>query len=226
MVEKAVLFDVQDTLIREAKDVSQYYFEAIRSTYGLSIDDIDLSKYEGSTVQETLIDILEKNGQTRDEIYAKLELFIEELTNAHYNVAGHDKAILADGAKNLLNNLNKDKNFVIGAASGQVDRILINQFDRVGLKYDSYFKFGAYGDTAEHITKILETAIDVAMKEYGVKKDHITFISNSKKHVAAAHAFGINAIGVITDEFSRKDLESLGMRHVVKSLNDCRKLIK
>ncbi|MGI0100643.1 MAG: HAD family hydrolase [Candidatus Micrarchaeaceae archaeon] len=225
MAEKVVLFDLENTLIREWKDVSSYYFEAIRNSYGLSIDDIDLSKYEGMTVQETLIDILSKNGISRDDIYKKHELFLQELPYAHYNVAGHDSAVLVDGAKNLLRHLHS-RDYVMGVASGQLEKILRNMFDRAGMHYDSYFKFGTYGDASESFSKILEASIDVAHKEFLSDKHHIYFVSNTKGHVASAHSMGINAIGVITDQFSKKDLENIGMVHVAKSLKDCERILK
>lgn len=225
MAEKVVLFDIENTLIREWKDVSAYYFEAIRNSYGLSIDYIDLSAYEGRTVQETLIDILEKNGLNRDQIYEKHELFLNELPYAHYNVAGHDKVVLVDGAKGLLDNLHR-KGYVLGSASGQLERILRNMFERAGLSYDSYFKFGTYGDASEHMSKIIEASIDVAHKDFLADRHHISFVSNSGEHVTAAHALGITAIGVINDAHSKKELEKIGVVNVVHSLKDCERLLK
>lgn len=225
MAEKVVLFDIENTLIRESKDVSQYFFEAIRNSYGLSIEDLDLSAYEGYTVQEALIDILSKNGLSMDDIYDKHVLFLQELPYAHYNVAGHDNVVLIEGAKELIGYLHR-KNYIMGAASGQLERILRNMFDRANMRYDSYFKFGVYGDANEHITKIIETAVDVARKDFKADRHSITFISNSKRHILAAHALGINAIGVITDEYSKKELEHVGVAHVVRSLKDCERLLK
>ena len=225
MAEKVVLFDIENTLIREWKDVSAYYFEAIRNSYGLSIDNIDLAAYEGMTVQESLIDILEKNGLTRDQIYEKHELFLNELPYAHYNVAGHDKVVLLEGAKGLLYTLHK-KGYVLGSASGQLERILRNMFERAGLNYDSYFKFGTYGDASEHMSKIIETSIDVAHKDFLVDKHHITFISSSRTAVTAAHALGINVIGVITDEHSKRELANIGVGNIAKNLKDCEKFLK
>lgn len=225
MAEKIAIFDIDNTLVREWKDVSQYYIEAIRNSYGIMIDDIDLSQYESLTVQETLIEILSKNGLTKDEIYKKHELFLQELPYAHYNVAGHDKVVLVDGAKELLHNLHR-KGYIMGVATGQLERILRNMFDRAGLKYDSYFKFGTYGDASEHISKIIETSVDIAHRDFLADKHHITFISNSRDHVAAAHALGLNTIGVITDQHSKKDLERVGTGRVVKNLKECEKLLR
>ncbi len=225
MVEKAVLFDVQDTIVREAKDVSQYYFEAIRSSYGLSLDNIKISDYKDHTVQETLADILSKQGLTKSEIYEKHELFLEELPYAHYNVAGHDKAILVDGAKEILNRLGKKDDIVVGAATGQLERILRNMFDRVELNYDHYFRFGAYGDVSESIAKIVDVAIAKAVKEYGIERKHISFVSCSTRLVAEAHSTGVNAICIVKEHHTKKELEEMRGGHLAKSLRDCEKFI-
>lgn len=225
MVEKIVLFDIDNTLIREWKDVSQYYFETIRNTYGLTIDNIDISKYEGWTVQEIANEILSLNGLTEQEIAAKRELFLQELPYAHYNVAGHDKAMLIDGAKELLQHTHK-RGYIMGVATGQLERILRNMFERVGLNYDSYFKFGTYGDASIHMPSIIETSIDVAKKEFHAEKENITFISSSKSAIEAAHSLGLKTIGVVTDQESKRDLEIKGIGTVVKSLKDCEKFLK
>lgn len=226
MAEKAVLFDIQDTLVREVKDVSDYWFEAIRFVYGVSIENIKIADYEGCTVQEILIEILTKQGLSRSEIYERHEQFMEELPYAHYNVAGHDKVVLVEGAKGLLNHLKDDNSYLMGAASGQLEKILRNMFDRGHMNYDSYFEFGAYGNLSESITKILDSAIRTAHKDFGIDTHHITFISNTKRHVKAAHTLGIKSIGVITDPFSRKDLERIGVAHLVKNLKECERLLK
>ncbi|MGD0510645.1 MAG: HAD hydrolase-like protein [Candidatus Micrarchaeaceae archaeon] len=225
MAEKVVLFDIDNTLVREWKDVSQYYVETIRNTYGVMIDDIDLSKYEGMTVQETVEGILSANGLNEEEINAKRGLFLQELPYNHYNVAGHDKVELIDGAKDLLQHAHK-RGYVIGAATGQLEGILRNMFDRAELNYDSYFKFGTYGDASTHIKEIIETSIDVAHRDFLADRQNIIFMSSSKDHVVAAQSLGIIAIGVVTDERSRKEMEGLTKGNVAKKLKDCEKWLK
>ncbi|HIH49917.1 MAG: HAD hydrolase-like protein [Candidatus Micrarchaeaceae archaeon] len=225
MVEKAVLFDVQETLIREAKEVSQYYSEAIRNAYGFSIDDIRLADYEGYTVQETLAAILAKQGLTRGEIYEKQELFLEELGYAHYNVAGHDRAVLVDGAQDILNRLNKKNDVVIGVATGQLERILRNLFDRAGLNYGNYFKFGAYGNVSESMPKIIDAAIHRASEDYGIDRRHVSFVCGSGRSFTAAQSVGVNAVGIIADRDLGAGLNPGGADHIVGSLKECGRFI-
>lgn len=225
MTYKAVLFDSYNTLIREWKDVSECYTEAIRSSYGIMVDDIDMSKYQDLTVQETVTGILAKNGIGRDEINEKMDLFLQELPYAHYNVAGHDKAQLVDGAKELLQKLHK-KGYVIGTATGQMERVLRNMFERAGLNYDSYFKFGSYGDADISMSRIIETAVDVAHNEFTADRQNITFISCSPNSTIAAQSIGINSIGVITGLHSMEELERSGVKNIAKSLKDCERFLK
>ncbi len=225
MVEKAVLFDVQETMIRETKEVSQYYFEAIRNAYGLSIDDIRLADYDGYTVQETLDAILAKQGLKRNEIYEKQDLFLEELAYAHYNVAGHDRAVLVDGAQDVLNKLVKRNDVVIGVATGQLERILRNLFDRAGMSYGNYFKFGAYGNASESMPKIIDVALHRASEDYGVDRKHVSFVCGSGRFFTAAQSVGIKAIGVIADRDSRNGLSPGHADHIVKSLKECARFI-
>lgn len=225
MAENAVLFDVQNTIVKETKEVSQYYYEAIRSSYGLSIDNIMLADYEGHTVQETLAAILSKQGLTKSEIYARHEFFLEELPYAYYNVAGHDRAVLADGAKDILNRLSKKSDTIMGVATGQLERISKNLSERAGLKYEDYFKFGAYGDASEGMPKIIDVAISKAVRDYGIERRHISFICSSISSLRAAQSVGINAIGVIPDTASMKGLAATRADHIVKSLKGCERFI-
>jgi phosphoglycolate phosphatase-like HAD superfamily hydrolase len=226
MGKKAVLFDIENLLVREAKDVSTYYFEAIRSSYGLSIDDIKLSDYQGMTVQEKLMQILTTKGNlSRDEILEKRDLFMEELPYAHYNVAGHDKAILFDGAKDTLKRFN-DKGYIVASASGQLERILNNLFHRADLNYTDIFKCGTYGSDGETMHEIINGAIGAVGKQFEIDKPDITFVGPTKEGVESAKAAGINAVGVMSDPYSRKELEGLTGSQIVKSVKDCEKFIK
>jgi hypothetical protein len=51
-------------------------------------------------------------------------------------------------------------------------------------------------------------------------------MSSSKDHVVAAQSLGIIAIGVVTDERSRKEMEGLTKGNVAKKLKDCEKWLK
>ncbi len=218
-----VLFEIENSLIREWKDVSAYFFEAIRNSYGLSIDEISLADYHGKTVQETVTEILgEKAGLSAEEIKAKMELFLNELPYAHYNVAGHDKAILNDGARQLIDAL-KRKNFVMGAATGQLERIIRNMFDRALLRYDDYFAFGVYGDSGMHMQQILDKAMAVSRDR--ADSPTVSFVSSVNGHLLYAKKIGMNAVGVNVGEKSKPELSGAGI-YVAKGLRDCERFIR
>ena len=225
MQKTLVLIDPDKALVREAKNVSQYYMEGIRMVYGVYMDDINLDEFVGRTTQETVIELLKRNGVTKEEIEEKLHVFAEELPYEHYNVAGHDSASLGDGTKEALERLSKDNDIILGAASGQLERILKNMFERAGLKMEAYFKFGAYGDAAVGFDGILNAALGKA-NGFGIPKERIFFVGYSPQSITAAKALGIRTIGMATDYFFKEQLSQAGAEQVTKSPKDIPKLVR
>ncbi|MDE1869251.1 MAG: hypothetical protein KGH60_04800 [Candidatus Micrarchaeota archaeon] len=224
MPEVAVLFDV-NALLKEPKDVSQYMFEVIQNVFGHLIDNIDMSDYEGMTSQEMVIAILKKNGINDSDINGKLANYIEEVPYSHYNVAGHDAITVADGAKDALESLRKSTNVVVGMATGQMERITRNMFERAHMDMDSYFKIGAYGSISPEFSKILEDAVSKA-ESRGVSRANIYFVSGAPQPIAIAKSLGVKPIGVAFGKYSKAELEQAGASPAVKNVKDVVKLAR
>ena len=120
-MDKLVLFDVGGTLVKDAKDVSEYVAESIRNIYGTVVD-VNLSDYQGMTSQQIAEDVLRRNGMPQEEIEQKLVRYTEDLFYTYYNVAGHDRQVVADGTKEILDEFSK-RGALIGIATGEVERI-------------------------------------------------------------------------------------------------------
>lgn len=225
MAKTLVLIDPDKSMVREAKDVSQYYMEGIRMVYGVYIDDINLKEFNGRTTQETVIELLQRNSIPQSEIDEKLHVFTEELPYEHYNVAGHDFANLGEGAKEALEKLSNDNEIILGAASGQLERILKNMFERAGLKMESYFKFGAYGDAAMDMGGIIKAALEKA-NGFGIPRERTFFVGYSPQSISAAKALGLRTIAIATDYFYPEQLTQAGAERVTKSPRDIPKLVR
>lgn len=224
MPKIALLFDVDNTLVRESKDISQYYFEAIRSVYGLYIDGIRVSDYDGMSAKETITSILTRNGQKREEIDAKLEQFMEELPYAHYNVAGHDAAFPMDGAKDLLAFVSKNADIIAGIATGHLERIVKDMFHRAGID-ESWVRFGSYGNASSDMQRIVEHAVEEVQSKDVTSKESIFLVSSSVYPIRAASSLGIKTIGVCTGRYTSDNLREAGAKAVIKSLKDARKYL-
>lgn len=225
MPKTLVLIDPDNSIVREVKDVSQYYMEGIRMVYGVYIDNINLAEFSGMTTQETVAELLHRNGIPEGEINEKLHVFVEELPYEHYNVAGHDAARLGDGAKDALAELARNNELIVGAASGQLERILKNMFERAGLKMEQYFKFGAYGDAAGDMNGIIKAALDKA-NGFGIPKEKTFFVGYSPQSIGAARTLGLHTIGVVTERFTAEQLSQAGAEHTARSPRELPRLVR
>lgn len=224
MPDVAVLFDA-NALLKETKDVSTYMFEVIQNVFGHLIDDIKLSDYEGMTSQETVIAILKKNGVSDADITDKLANYVEEVPYSHYNVAGHDAVDVADGAKDALEALSRDNKVIVGMATGQMERIVRNMFERAHMDMDNYFKIGAYGSVSPDFSKILEDAVSKA-ESMGVSRDRIYFVSSAPQPISMAKSIGVKVIGITFNNFSKHELALAGASTVIKNIKDLTKLAR
>ena len=217
---KLVLFDVNGTLVKDYLDVSEYVAESIRSIYGI-LTEVDLSKYDGFTSQEIAESVLLENGFPKEEIDAKLERYCEDLFYSYYNVAGHNKQIVLDGAESLLNELSRKGNALLGIATGEAERVARFRLEKVN--FSKYFKIGSFGNDGKHIRQIIDKAVSSAKSTYGI--DDGFFVSSAARALEEAKSAGISTIGVAADGKSYADLERIADA-ALASLKDSRKMLK
>ncbi len=222
MADRLVLIDVNNTLVKDQRDVSEYIFEAIRSKYGFEAQ-FKLEDYEGTPAQLMLSDILEKNGVSKDEADARLESCAEELGYSYYNVTGRDPITLLNGSKQLLDELAK-RGVLVGIATGDIEDVIKNKLQRAVLS--DYFKFGEYGNKETDLKRILQKAVERA-GQFGLGANAQVFVIASSPHMmAAAKANGMHAIGVASGRYSDHELSDAGAEAVVQSVKDRSKIMK
>lgn len=222
MADRLVLIDVNNTLVKDQRDVSEYVFEAIRSKYGFEAQ-FKFDDYEGMPAQLMLSDILEKNGVSKSEANARLESCAEELGYSYYNVTGHDPITVLNGSKQLLDELAK-RDVLIGIATGDIEDVIKNKLQRAGLS--DYFKFGEYGNKETDFKRVLQGAVEKA-GQFGLGADAQVFVIASSPHIiAAAKASGIHAIGVASGRYPEHELSGAGAEVAVQGVKDRSKIMK
>ena len=214
---KLVLFDVDKTLIRDSKDISEYVSESIRNIYGIIVK-VNISEYEGLTAKEAAHQILAKEGTPEKEIDEKLDRYVEDLPYTYYNVSpSYDKPIFMKGAKELLGILRK-KGVTLGIASGEPKRVVEMKLDKVGIR--DYFSIGAYGNLNQNPTEIVKEAISIAKSERNFIGDEIFMVSSSPTFIRGAKENEIFAIGVTSGKFGERELNEANADIVVDSLKN------
>ncbi len=214
-MDKLVLFDVNNILTKDTKDVSEYVSESIRNIYGILVE-LNLSKYPGMTSQEIAEAALRETGMPQEEIDEKLVRYTEDLFYSYYNVAGHDRQILLDGAKELLEEL-QNKEVLIGIATGEAERVAKFRLEKTDLS--KYFKFGAFGKDAKDADGIVRIALEKAKNDFTFSGNAIA-VCGDPAFLKASKLAGMMSVGVANGKFSAEDLKSAGADAVIKSLRE------
>ncbi len=215
------LFEVRDLLTKDAIDISEYCAESIRNIYGLSID-FNIADYAGLTTQETAEAALTANGVSKEEAEEKLPRLMEDLFYTYYNVAGHGKQLVTDGAAELLKEL-KAKGVAIGIATGEIEKVARFRLEKAGLS--EYFSFGAFGNEARDAKDIVRLALEKARAGLG-SDGGAMIVCNSPSFVVAAKDNGIKSAGVALGHFAKESLLGAGADVAVESLKDRDRILK
>lgn len=216
----ALLIDLA-ALVKEQREVGQWWTENIRNVYGLYLDDIKAADMDG-TVQEILYKVLGAHGLSRQDVDAKMELFINEMTYAYYNVGGRDNMTLMEGAKDAIN-FCKSKDFVTGIATPILEKMSQNMAERAGIDL-KMFKFAEYGAYNKDAQALMMAAISSA-KANGAEPDSDgVFVSASPSMLSTARAIRIKTVGVTNGNDAK--FEGLSLDAKIRSLKEIKKGIQ
>ncbi|HUC38762.1 MAG TPA: HAD family hydrolase [Candidatus Acidoferrum sp.] len=222
-MQRLVLIDVNNLIVKDQKDVSEYVFEAIRSRYGFE-PSFKLSEYEGVPAQLMVRDILEKNEVSQDEIALRLEGTAEELGYSYYNVTGREAITVLEGARQFLEELSK-RGAVVGIATGDIEDIIKNKLQRANLA--EHFKFGEYGNKENDLTRLIQKAERRASAEFGLEAgSSVWIVASSPQIIKASAAAGAKAVGVASGGYSKEALKEAGAEEVIESLRERSRAIK
>ncbi len=210
----AVMLDL-NVLFAETKDTSEYYREAIRSVYGIYLDEgaIQLDALDGP-IGDALKFIMKNQSIDWVDIDGKIELFLDELPYAYYNVAGHDAITMRSGAKEMLASITTNS-LIAGICTNMPQGIAKAMFDRAKIPFDQ-FKFSSWGAAGKSSADVVSLAQALAI-DAGAQQGRMMLVSASQDMLNAALNLNINTIGI---SFGKKKLES-GV-----SINGCKEIYK
>ncbi len=214
MAVNALLIDLA-ALVKEQREMGQFWTENIRNVYGIYIDDIKAENMDG-TVQDILYRKLGEHGMSRMDVDAKMELFINEMPYAYYNVAGRDNMSLADGAKDILNLCNS-KDFVVGLATPLHEKIAQNMMERAKIDPKA-FKFSEFGGLNKEANALLMAAVSAAKAQGAEPDSDGIFVSASPSMLSSARAVRIKTVAVTNGEDQK--FEGLDLDAKIRSLKE------
>ncbi|MFZ4261043.1 HAD family hydrolase [Sphingobacterium sp. HJSM2_6] len=203
---KAILFDLDGTLI----DSEYFYFtnwsKILEEDYGLKIDFKDwITDFAGHTLHHNVLTLREQYNLTVDEE----DIFFA--TRASYAKANMENIRLMPFAKEILDRVKKE-DLIIGLVTSSykttVDAVL-GKHNLLG-----YFSFFITRELVE-IPKPNPEPYLLAVEKLGLAKSEIVVIEDTSTGCTSAKAAGLFCLGV-----SMHEIERARLNHADKLLND------
>ncbi len=135
----------------------------------------------------------------------------EELTE------GRDFQVLP-GAHELIRTLNRNDEFLLGLATGNIEEGARLKLERGGL--ESFFSFGGFGSDAEDRTDLIRIAIERGRQKNGHSHPEKSFVvGDTPRDIVHGKEAGAHTLAVASGNYSLDDLKSYKPDAAVESLH-------
>jgi phosphoglycolate phosphatase-like HAD superfamily hydrolase len=228
--KKLVLFDVDGTLLISDHKGVEYWkkrlhavFETVHQTpipFELNIHD-----FNGMVDKQVMWKVAQMLSISKEKFEAKSRE-MNKVFHEYLKLAVKNREVgywPIEDAKKLLDKMVTHQYPYYGLVTGNVESNAWLKLRSAGL--DSYFSFGAFGDTVSSRSELVRYAITTAPKHFGATFDasEVIVIGDTVHDIQAAKDAGAIAIGVATGfTSSEKDLKNAGADIVATSLLDDR----
>jgi phosphoglycolate phosphatase len=215
---RAVLFDVDGTLLSSGGAGAASWRMAFDDLYGIPVD---IGAYTDAGMTEPEVATLTfKKVLGRDPTAHDLARLMSR--HLHYlpgTVAESRSFRVLPGVRETLDRLH-EAGYLLGITTGGVEAAAHIKLARANLGH--YFAFGGYGSDSKDRTELTRRAIERAGVLLGEPLDprEILVVGDTPHDVDAAHGAGAIAVGVATGHFSREELRDAGADHVLGSLEE------
>jgi phosphoglycolate phosphatase-like HAD superfamily hydrolase len=215
---RAVLFDIDGTLISTGGASDRAWGRAIRELYGV---DFDVGAHTGRGVpdpevgRQVLEQILEREP-TVPELAAAMQLRLRYLPEEVEASPGYR---VEPGVVELLDALGAE-GVLLGLTTGNVEGAAHVKLARANLNH--YFTFGGYGSDAADRTELTRTAVARAKRIAGdgMPDSAIIAVGDTPRDVEAGHGAGIRVVGVASGEYGVEELREAGADWAIASLEE------
>lgn len=216
---KLVLFDVDGTILLG----SGHHANAFKPVFDNMFDkDIDMTNISGTTDALIFERMFEKEGvENTPENIAKMNDYLAK----HFQKQDISGTKILPGVRELLEQLSKEKDVLIGLGTGNVKEIAFHKLKH--LEIDNYFKMGGFGGKFNVRSEMIEDGIKEFEKEHGkINRKDVFIIGDTDQDIIAAKNNNAKVIAVLTGRGKREELEKLNPDYIFDDLTDTKKIIE
>jgi phosphoglycolate phosphatase-like HAD superfamily hydrolase len=213
---QAVLFDIDGTLISTGGASDRAWKRAFKELQGV---DVDVPAVTGKGVPDPEVGrvVFERalgREPTEEEADALMRRRLDYLPEEVENSSGF---VVKDGVVELLDRL-IDDGILLGLTTGNVEEAAHIKLARANL--NRYFSFGGYGSDSPDRTEVTQVALRKAAFVYGapLTAEQALVVGDTPHDVDAAHAAGVECVGVASHQYDGDQLRAAGADYVIDSL--------
>jgi phosphoglycolate phosphatase len=215
---RAVLFDIDGTLIHSGGSSDRAWHRAFAELEGV---DIDVGAHTGRGVPDPEVGrkafaVALGRDPTPEELAKLMARRLKYLSDEVERSPGYR---VLEGVEDLLERLTC-AGFLLGLTTGNVEAAAHIKLARAGL--NRFFSFGGYGSDSSDRTELTRRALERAATVAGVALPPAAAISvgDTPRDIEAGHGAGIRVIGVATGEYTVDQLTAAGADLAIPSLRE------
>ncbi len=216
-MNKLVLFDIDGTLVAcDNKDHLDSFTYAINSVWKKEVVDINDIDHSGKTDTELIIELLQREGLSKEEISSRINETTREMGTFFKKSVSQKNIQPLEGTGDLLEELQR-KNVLLGLVTGNVESIAKEKLNKAGLL--KYFKVGGFGGDYEKRADLIKTAIDEVKEEFDFKvKDNVFVVGDTPRDITSGKEVDVKTIAVSTGNYSTRELKKENPDFLFESL--------
>ncbi len=213
---KAVLFDLDGTLVNSLKDLAVSTNFALKK-FGFPVHETEKYKYfVGDGMLKLIERVLPENNREEDTVKKVFEVFWN-----HYAEHYLDNTLAYDGIHNLIDDF-KNKGLKVAVISNKADQMAKIVTDKI---FGDIFDF-VTGKREGYPTKPDPTLTLEVIKELGVEPNECVFVGDSGMDMATAKNSGCVAFGVLWGFRTADELLKNGADYLLQSPNEILKTVE
>jgi phosphoglycolate phosphatase-like HAD superfamily hydrolase len=221
---RMVLFDIDGTLVLTGGAGGRALRRTLNQCYGLP-EVADGVRYDGKTDPAIIREVLALHrveaALTPDEFSRVFDQYLE---NLHHELEATAQVAVLPGVLELVQVLSRHEGFVVGLATGNVERGAHLKLERVGLR--SYFAFGGFGSDSENRTELTRRAMERGRTHARSVLERTFVIGDTPSDVRHGREAGAVTVAVASGSYSLSDLAASGADHALDSLSPLERIME
>ena len=205
MISHVVLFDVDGTLISNAKSIGDERNRFLASIYSVvgSEPSVVPSNLAGMVDPQICKILLAETGLDEEKVGYFLPKVLARMREIYREM--EKRPVLNEGVEELLRILAASKNHIVGVLTGNLSAVAEEKLKITGIT--SYFAEGFYADDYLDRNSLIEDAVKKCVMSHRLPdRKNVLIIGDTPRDVSAANAAKATSIGIASGVFSMEQL--------------------